>query len=133
DEPPVPAVLALEQFHVGRAEQQVLKHRVVGKQLVRRVVPHLLTAEQLVRQPWFARVQRLIERRALGGALRRVTGVAAEGYLRRVGQQPAQPAELVVGERVHRIQQQRPHPGTERARRVLGGQRGQHRQQEALR
>ena len=133
DEPPVAAVLSLEQFHVGRAEQQVLEHRVVGEQQVRRVVAHLLTAEQLVRQPWLARVQRLVERRALGGALRGVTGVAAESDLRRVGQQPAQPAELVVGQRVHRIQQQRPNPGSERARRVLGGQRGQHRQQEALR
>ena len=60
DEPPVPAVLSLEQFHVGRAEQQVLEHRVVGEQQVRRVVAHLLTAEQLVRQPWLARVQRLV-------------------------------------------------------------------------
>jgi hypothetical protein len=41
------AVLALEQLDVRRAQQQVLKHRVVGEQQVRRAVAHLLAAEQL--------------------------------------------------------------------------------------
>lgn len=127
-----PPALPLEQIEVGRPEQQVLQHGVIGQQQVRRPVPHLLPAEQLVRQSNLPRVERFECRLAVPGAVRGLAGVPAEGDVRNLGQQLTEPLELVVGERVHWIEQQRPHPGAELTAGVFGGERVQNRQQEAL-
>ncbi len=131
-EPPVPAVDPLEQVHVRRAEQQILQHGVVGEQQVRRAGAHLLPAEQLVRQALPAGVELVEQGSALARPLGGIAGVAAErdgGY---GGQQLPQPLQLVVGQGVHRVEQQRPHAGGEISGGMLAGQRGQDRQQEAL-
>ena len=132
-EPPVAAVRALEQVHVCRAKQQVLQHRVVGEQQVRRGLAHLGAGQQLVREPGLARVERVEERRAFGGPLRRLAGVPAERDVRRVRQHLPQAAHLVVGEGVHRVQQEGTDAGAERAGFALFDERGQDREQEALR
>ena len=121
DEAPVPGVLALEQVEVGGAQQQVLQHRVVGEQQVRRLAPHLLAADELVGQRVALAVQAVVRVAGLPVAVLGVAGVAAEGDVRAAGEQFPQPFELVVGERVHRVQQQRAHARPELAAPVLLG------------
>ncbi len=133
DEAPVPAVRPLEQVHVRGAQQQVLQHRVVGQQQVRRAVAHLGSGEQLVREPGLARVQGLEQGGALGGPLRCLPGVPAERDLGCAREHLPQPAHLVVGQGVHRVQQQRPDPWTQRPGVPLPDELGEDRQQEALR
>ena len=132
DEPPVPAVLALEQIDIRRAQQQVLQHRVVGEQQVRRAVPHLLPAEQLAGQPGLPGVELLEQRRTLARPFRGISRIVPERDVRESLENLAQPAHLVVGERVHRVQQQRAHPRPEDAGGVFCDELRQHRKQEAL-
>gem|GEM_PF-5139442 len=132
DEPPVPGVLALEQVEVGGAQQQVLQHRVVGEQQVRRPAPHLLAADELVGQRVALAVQAVVGVEGLPVAVLGLAGVAAEGDVRAAGEQFPQPFELVVGERVHRVQQQRAHARPELAAPVLLLQLVEDGQQEAL-
>ena len=98
DEPPRPG----EQRRVVRPQQQVLEHRVVGDEQLRRPAAEHFARDDLVRrgvgvQP--AGVG-LFRRRHLG------VDVAAEGD-RRAGEDAAERLQLVVDQRVHRVEQER--------------------------
>ena len=109
DEPPVRAGVAVEEGRVGGPEQQVFEHREVGHEDVRRPLAHLLAAEQFVGQPGHAREQSVVDVLRLAPRLLRVADVAAERDLGVGGEERPEPAHLVVRERVHRVEQQRPY------------------------
>src|SRR3984885_12452973 len=81
---------------------------------MRRRCPHLLAAEQLVPKPGFAWIvlQEVVFR--LIRAMLRFAGVTAEGDLRDRPENSAQPLELIVCERVHRVEQQCSNTGAKR-------------------
>src|SRR5690606_18349557 len=105
DEAPVAGCVAVEEDGVRRAQQEVLEHRVIGKQDVGWPLLHLLAAQKLVRQgldPWellAETVQRRLTR------LLRLADVATEGDVWRGGQQVTQPLDLVIGQSVHRVEE----------------------------
>ena len=101
----MPAIGTLEQVDVGGAQQQVFEHGVVGQQQVRRRGPHLGAAKQLVGQPGLTRIEHCELLRSLARRLGGVTNVAAEGEVGGMCQQLAEPLDLVVGERIHGVQQ----------------------------
>ena len=108
DELPVRPGVAVEEGRVGGPEEQVFEHREVGHEDVRRALAHLLAAEQFVGQPGHAREQGVVDVLRLAPRLLRVAHVAAERDLRVGGEERPEPAHLVVRERVHRVEQQRP-------------------------
>ncbi len=122
--------VAREQAHVLRAEQQVLQHRVVGQQQVGRRLAHLLAAEQLVAKEAFAGVELLETVPCPARVVLGVAGVPAEGDVRGVGEDRPKPLHLVIGQGIHRVQQQRPHARTQGAPLVFSGQAVEDRHEE---
>ena len=101
--PPVSAEGPSEQRRVLGTQQEVLEHRVVGEQDVRRVLADLLARDDLVGELVLAGVLLFPLRKRLRLSLLGVAGVAAEGDVGAL-QQHAEPLELVICQGVHRIE-----------------------------
>ena len=99
---------------------------------MRRSLAHFCPAEQLVGQPRLARVEHGESLGRLPGGVRSGTHVSAKRDVRGDREHLPEPLDLVVGQRVHRVQQQCAHPWAQRPGGMFGGKCVQDGQQEGL-
>ena len=109
DEAPEPPRLAVEELTILGPEQQVLQHGVVGDEDVGRRLTHPLAADQLIGQEGLVGELLTDEGFSAGLLLFGLARVAAKSNGGVMGQVPAEALQLVVGQGVHGIEEQRPH------------------------
>lgn len=125
-------VVALKQREVGRPEKEVLQHRVIGQQDVRRAGTHLFPAQELVGQPLLVGIHGREQGLCVFVSLLRLPGVAAEGQAALSSQQCPKSLDLVVGQRVHRVEEQRTNSGPQLAAGAFGDELVDDRDEEGL-
>ena len=123
---------SLKQIHVCGAEEEILKHGVVGEQQMWGSCLHLLPREQLIRQARFAGIEEFKLALSFTRRLGRVTDIAAKSDVRGRGKHLPKPLHLVVSEGVHGVQQQGSDPWSQWIDICLRCERGQDRNEEAL-
>src|SRR5713101_5179033 len=86
-------------------QQQVFKHRVVRQQKVRRRTLHLISRDQFVRQARFERPTLPKVRLRFVPFMEGLANVATKRDFREWFQELTKPFDLVVGQRVHGIEE----------------------------
>ncbi len=132
DEPPLRISARCEKHHVKWPYQQILEHRVVGQQQVGRIVTHLLATQDLVAEHRLTDIElgkRLPRSHRIGLGL---AGVTTKCDRRISRKDLPEPLHLIIGQRVHWVQQQSAYPRSESPRLLFTNETIEDRYQEGF-